>query len=180
MKHAITGSINSGKSYFANEIKKRMNFQIIEVDDIRRHILWNSIDSEHVFLRKNLADLFSLPVIGMHALMNREIFTHKIFESPENLYNYSQVATPVIKNYINKIQKNDSFLVWVYILEEGYDDLCNGKVVEVCSELTNYTSTKLIEYRSNIQSSSLFIRKRQADIKYNKTIDIDMFIRNYL
>lgn len=178
MKHAITGAINSGKSYFAREIKKRLPYQIIEVDDIRRHILWVSEKKEHVELRENLGNYFSLPTLGKAHNLNREVFTHKIFESSENLYNYSLISTPIIQKYIENIQEENSFLVWVFILEEEYYKLCNGLVIDIISP--NKVNDSFLFQRSLIQNSSLFKRKKNPDIIFNQGSDIDSFIKRYL
>lgn len=178
MKHAITGAINSGKSYFAREVKRRLNCQIIEVDDIRRHILWVSEKKEHIELREKLGDYFSLPTLGESHKLNREIFTHKIFENAENLYNYSLIATPVIQKYIENIQEENSFLVWVFILEEEYNKLCNGLVIDIISP-TKINDNFLFQ-RSLIQNSNLFTRKQNPDITFKQGSDIDSFIKRHL
>ena len=177
MKHAITGAINSGKTYFANELQKRMDYQIIEVDDVRRHLLWDSTEKNHVLLREFLSDEFQISTSGNYKFLNREELTNKIFARPENLKQYSLIATPFIKEHILTIQKNKSFLVWVFILEENYDEMCDGKIIEVID--SNPIASDFLKQRDVIQKNALFKRKREADIEYHRT-NVDNFIRNYL
>lgn len=174
MKHGITGLINTGKTTLANKLALILDYKIIEVDDVRREILWNSKDNKHVRLRKDLAEIFKLNTYSQYHWINRELFTKEIFKNPESLYNYSLIATPTIKEYINLKQEDNSFIVWVYLLEEGYDSFINGKIIEVVNIIND--SNDLIKSRKIIQINSLFKRNKEADIQYHHNDDINILI----
>lgn len=179
MKHGITGKINVGKSFFASQIKKIMQYQVIEVDDIRRHILWTSVKKEHIEMRQSLANFFGMIVSSDECWLNQEILTTKIFSNSENLYAYSSIATPLIKKYVENIQEKNSFLVWALLLEEGYDSLCDGKIIEVIDTTNRGHDNDVIKMRLERQVHFPATPIRTPDVVYNHT-DIKDFIRKNL
>lgn len=178
MKHGITGRISVGKSFFASQLKRWMHCQIIEVDDIRRHILWKSVQKEHVEMRQSLSNFFGLKLMSDECWLNQEILTTKIFQSPENLCAYSAIATPVIKKYIENIQDKDSFLVWALLLEEGYDSLCNGKIIEVVDKTNRNQANEFLRTRLESQINFPIKPIRKADVIYDHSNLMDFIRKN--
>lgn len=131
--YGITGSLGVGKSSLAKELRYHWNcihdsyLYIIELDDIRRYVLWESIDNEHVALRIELAKLFSLTPRTEYAWLERSEFTRILFSSKKKLQDYSLIATPVLKAYVQKEIKKHPYclLVWAYLIEEDYLSLIN-------------------------------------------------------
>lgn len=125
----ITGALGSGKSTLAHKIKtNNPHYHIIEVDDLRRYVLWESLEEEHLSLREQLCHAFHLPVF------DRVIFTDLIFSSIENLSLYRSIMTPVLKNMVQQhiTQYNYCIVVWAYLIEEQYVDMVNIVYLTSC------------------------------------------------
>lgn len=139
----ITGDISSGKSHLSLLLKSHLPFvNIIEIDDIRRYILWHSVEPTHISIRKELSTLFSEKTHSHFYWMNRETFTQKLFSSSYFLSLFSKKMTPIIKEYIKHhyFKKNTvNVIVWVFLLEENYNELLNGEII-----LTQFNSQKNI------------------------------------
>lgn len=133
----ITGIMGSGKSTLSKEIskfwpKERHGLQVIELDDVRRYILWHSIEPEHCELRKNLSEHFGFSIKDKYNWLDRVEFTVKIFSTAKDLEQYSFIATPVLKRFVQKQINSfggDSIVAWSYMIEESYNDLVNGSII---------------------------------------------------
>lgn len=132
----IAGSLGAGKTTLAKSLTQYFSnpIHVIEVDDIRRYILWFSVESEHIQLRKKLGNFFQINTVEEEHWLNREAFTHLIFSSEQLLNSFSQIATPIIKKHIHRMLKEnddyqDIFLVWNYLVEEHYTDFVNQFVI---------------------------------------------------
>jgi dephospho-CoA kinase len=126
----ITGNMGTGKSTLAKELAKACPLHIIELDDLRRYALWESTESHHIELRKNLAELFQLEL--KDTWMDRELFTDILFASSKNLKNYSAIATPILYQDTQikiKSQDSNTLVVWAWLLEEGYTQFLNSFVI---------------------------------------------------
>lgn len=137
----ITGDIASGKSYLSLLLKSHLpRINIIEIDDIRRYILWYSVENEHIEIRKKLAILFEEKTYSNFFWINRITFTTKLFSHSSYLSLFSKIMTPLIQEYIKHHyfkQNSINVIVWVFLLEEHYDNLLNGEII-----LTNFKSIK--------------------------------------
>lgn len=149
----LSGGLASGKSYLASKLdayltSKHIPVKRIELDSIRRYILWESMASEHVRLRKELADSFHLTL--ENTFLNRQRFTNLIFISSGNLDQYRQIVKPVFKSEVVKSINPDSFNIfeWTYIEEEGYKDVLTLPLVHL--NVDNLTRYKRIESMGDI------------------------------
>lgn len=175
----ITGEIGIGKSTLADALNKnhQLPIHILELDEIRRHILWESEHPKHVDLRKKLAQAFHLPVQTEQAWLNREDFTVQIFSSPESLRLYSILATPVIYSDIHiHFHGKYDVLVWTHLIEEGYDDLCDF-IIEVKSH-TPVERDSFLEYRFEIQKQVFQpVETKKQVITYYRNDDLNALIK---
>jgi MoaA/NifB/PqqE/SkfB family radical SAM enzyme/dephospho-CoA kinase len=144
----ITGNLGTGKSTLANSLKsywqnQGKSLQIIEIDDVRRLALWQSVQPHHIQLRKDLAEKFGLKTESENFWLDRKVFTDVIFSSQDALQDYSEIATPFLKydvqSALSKAQ-TDVVIVWSLLLEENYSQLLNSSIIITdCSEQTVFS-----------------------------------------
>ena len=152
----IAGSLGSGKTTFAKSLTQYFSkpIHIIEIDDIRRYLLWFSVEKEHIELREKLGRFFNLKTVEDEHWLNRETFTQIIFSSQHLLTAFSKIVTPFIKNHIQRMlrenKKQDVFLVWNYLVEESYTEFVNEFVILVD------TKTDIILERLDQQNDTAF------------------------
>lgn len=137
----ITGKLGTGKSSLAKALQNYDDsIVIIELDDVRRYALWQSIEPRHIQLRKDLATAFNFPIHGTSSWINRDNFTQTIFSSETNLQLYRSIATPFLQYDVSQkiIDLNKKYaLCWTYLFEEKYDFLINSAVIYTqCSQQT--------------------------------------------
>lgn len=132
----IAGALGSGKTTLAKSLPQYFSnpIQVIEIDDVRRYILWFSVEKEHIELREKLGRVFNVKTVGDEHWLNRETFTHLIFSSSKLLSSFSKIMTPFIKNHIDRMlsenkDHQDVFLVWNYLIEESYTDFVNQFII---------------------------------------------------
>jgi len=165
----ITGHLGVGKSTLAQRLVKHCDFAIIELDDVRRHALWESLEPQHVLLRKQLADAFN---IGLEqSFMNRELLTSIIFQNYENLQKYSRIATPVLKQDVREKIKNNSFVVWAWFLEETYTDITNSFTILVKRSVETIPEMSARQRLEPLYSSKLQYQENFDIMEYNPTQD---------
>lgn len=175
----ITGAINSGKSWLGYRLLNYYkNISLIEIDDIRRYILWFSTEKEHILLRQELAALFNIKTATSFHWLNRKIFTDYLFLNEINLSNYSTIVTPHIHKFttdiINNSKQSIFFIIWVYLLEENYDKLINKDIIMIENEKVKYND--FLNHRYDIQKKALNTLKK-ADIIFNHEYDIQSFFK---
>lgn len=131
--YGITGAMGAGKSTISQALKFYWvePLHIIELDVIRRYMLWVSTEAEHINLRKDLAASLSLISKSEKHWLNRENFTNLIFSSKEKLEVYSKIATPILKKKVQQeISQHKNVLIeWAYLIEEQYTSFINKKVI---------------------------------------------------
>lgn len=158
----ITGIIGSGKSFFVNSILKKYDPNIIEVDDIRRNLLWYSLSDLALNLRKTLINAFLITHYDENFFFDRTTFTHYIFSHASILARFNRICFPYFKKEIESLFIPDklNLLVWVNLIEDNYYVLVDHIVLVVVTEKTwlerhSHTSDmKLIEERLKIHNTS--------------------------
>lgn len=138
----ITGVMGAGKSYFANNFSKyypeHKEINIIEIDEIRRKLLWKSNSSLAIDLRKKIISEFSILNYDEKFLFNREIFTNYIFSDKKILDKFNEICKDFfVKEIKNNYEKEKlNLLVWVNLIEEEYFKLVNSIIYVDINEVT--------------------------------------------
>lgn len=118
---AIIGGISSGKTTFCKKIKNKKH-SIIEVDDVRRYVLWSSLEQKHINVRKYIVHKLHINHFDNNFFFDRTSFTKEIFEDKNKLFLINQL---VKKEVFCKVQKEERknkkvFIVWSFMLEDNY------------------------------------------------------------
>lgn len=132
----ITGIIGSGKSFLSQLLKNECNANIIEIDDIRRELLWSSLSLLAVNLRKEIIKNCNIKIFDNNFFFNRESFTNYIFKDINTLHRFNDMCIPYFKEEIkNRIELDQiNCIVWVNLIEESYLDLMNYLIILNISE----------------------------------------------
>lgn len=132
----ITGNISSGKTFACRQFQKiaaeqKMEFHLLEVDQIRRDILYFSKDKTYAGLRKKLIkklELKSDKDFSIHG----EILGNKIFFDKEAMNFYRKTINPVILTNLKKKLNPLSGIIlieWAMLVEDGLLPVINDAVV---------------------------------------------------
>lgn len=140
----ITGSLGSGKTFIS---KKLFGNNFIEVDDVRRKLLWNSNDNNSIELRKLLIKELRLEIIDDNYNFNRILYTNVVFSSLENLELTNKIITPYIKDSIVKSEIKN--INWAYFIEDGYCDLID--CIYIVHTSKNTIKNRLIKSLQNYE-----------------------------
>lgn len=179
--YGLTGVMGAGKSTISSILKQLFlnyskNLHIIEVDQIRRYILWESIEKNHILVQKKISNFFNSQNKNNHKIINRATFSSFIFKNHENMEIFSLLVTPYIKKEIETIisKNNDSIIVWSYLLEEQYSMFLNQPLFLIqCSEKNCYQ--RLIEQSAREKDDlplKELIQRMQIFTNYEKKINI--------
>lgn len=123
----ITGTIGAGKSYLANsfsviytQYEDRIN--VIEIDDIRRNLLWSSTDPLALDFRETLIKSFRISEYDNELFFNRNLFTDYIFSHTDTLQKFNELCKPFFIEEVKNFKKEDkvNLLVWVNLIEDNY------------------------------------------------------------
>ena len=128
----VTGIINSGKSFFSHNIQNYENkhytnshhcpFLIFDIDVIRRELLWNSLSTLAIHLRKKIIHFFKIPHYDHQYFFNREEFTELLFSQLDTLNSFNLLAKPFFIEFIIQNQKDNhiNIIEWVHLIEDQY------------------------------------------------------------
>lgn len=128
----ITGVMGAGKSYFAKNIFKGTPYDydinIIEIDDIRRDLLWESNQPLAKNLRQEIIKNFNILEYDECFLFDRVKFTQYIFSNEEILKKMNFLCKEFFIQEIKNKCKEDkiNLLIWVNLIEENYLDIINS------------------------------------------------------
>lgn len=156
----VTGIIGAGKSFVAERIKQQYDANIIELDDIRRDMLWYSLSPEAYNLRKSIIEKFSINSYDAHYFFDRENFTKFIFSDEYMLRQFNLLCVNYfLDNIRKKILPNKlNCVVWVNLIEENYLQLIDYLIFVDISEKqwlqNNQNNFSLIQQRYNKQTHS--------------------------
>lgn len=155
----ITGVIGSGKSFFANSLKNTYDANIIELDHIRRHLLWSSYSSLAISLRKKLIHMFNIDKYDAFFFFNREQFTNIIFSNIDILNEFNKICFPYFKEEINNhfIENKLNVLIWANLIEDDYHTFLEHVILITVSQetwtLRNALYLTSMQTRLSLQSS---------------------------
>lgn len=176
----IAGNMGTGKSTLVKELAKYCHLNIIELDDLRRYALWESIEPKHVNLRQQLAGVFNLDLTN--GWLDRDKFTKTLFSSPENLDKYRIIATCGLKaDTQEKIESTSlhTAVVWAWLLEEHYTDLLNSFVILTYSfqeRLLEALDTENLKQRRSLEptySSRLLYKNKFEIIEFDNSAKLN-------
>lgn len=128
----ITGVMGAGKSYFAKNIFKGTPYDydinIIEIDDIRRDLLWESNQPLAKNLRQEIIKNFNILEYDECFLFDRVKFTQYIFSNEEILKKMNFLCKEFFIQEIKNKCKEDkiNLLIWVNLIEENYLNIINS------------------------------------------------------
>lgn len=160
----ITGIIGSGKSFLSKRLEINNNANIIEIDEIRRNLLWYSLSLLAIDLRKEIIKQFNIGVFDNNYFFNRKKFTEYIFSDIENLKKFNQLCIPYFKEEIkNKIIENKlNCIVWVNLIEERYLELLEYLII------LNITEEKW--HNNNKKDIDLLLKRREKQNSFKSKI----------
>lgn len=156
----ITGVIGSGKSFVAQSLKDQYCANIIEIDDIRRDLLWNCLSPLAVSLRQELIRIFDIKAFDEDFFFDRSSFTDYIFSDSLLLKKFNLICFPYFKEEINHRFVSDklNLLVWVNLIEDNYFTLVEHVILVHISETVwlerNLSHLKDMQARLKLQSNA--------------------------
>lgn len=170
----ITGIIGAGKSFLSHKLKSQYHANIIEIDDIRRDMLWQSLSQDSVNLRKELIKEFHITTYNKNYFFDRTNFTKKIFSSEIILQKFNSLCKPYFCTSIKERIKTNSLncIVWVNLIEDYYVDLIEHLVFIDISEHQwlkyNQNNLTFMLERYNMQTEMIEKKKllQQLSISY--------------
>lgn len=132
----ISGIIGSGKSYISNKIKEKYQANLIEIDDVRRYLLWKSTDNLAYELREQLNIYFKLNYDNL--MFHRKEFSDFIFSEQNILDDFNLICVPYFKSYIQSqlLTNQLNLITWVNLVEDNYVDLLDYIIFVDVSEKT--------------------------------------------
>lgn len=154
----ITGIIGAGKSFVAEKIKRQYQANIIELDDIRRDMLWHSLTIEAVNLRKELIKEFSIKNYDNNYFFDRDSFTTFIFSNEDILKKFNLLCVSYFLDNIREkiVQHTLNCIVWVNLIEENYLPFIDYVIfVDISQEKwqkNNHNNLSLIQERYTKQT----------------------------
>ena len=174
--YGFTGVMGSGKSTIALVLKDIflnyfIDLHIIEIDIIRRYILWESTEKNHILIQRQIAKTFNFKDTNHLEILDRNNLSSCIFKNKNNMAQFSLLITPYIKDEIKKIISNhdNNLIVWSYLVEEKYDEFLNNPLFfSHCSEQNCYQ--RLIE-QSVRQKDNLPLEEVFQRIKNSSTYE---------
>lgn len=173
----ITGTIGAGKSFLAQsfsilypQYENRIN--VIEIDNIRRNLLWESLSALALDLRLKLIKTFNISHYDKNLFFNRKDFTEYIFSHTDILQQFNQLCKPFFIQEINQLRKEDkvNLLVWVNLIEENYLPLLDFIIFVDVTEKT-WLQRNLNDLES-LQTRIKFQTNYNEKIKLLETINI--------
>jgi len=153
----ISGIIGSGKSYISNKIKEKYQANLIEIDDVRRFLLWQSMDELSCKLREDINIYFNLDYDNL--MFHRKEFSDFIFSEKKKLDDFNLICVPYFKTYIQSILLPNqlNLITWVNLVEDNYIDLLDYIIFINISEKTwtkrNLSQLEMIIKRLNKQNT---------------------------
>ncbi|EKD66131.1 MAG: hypothetical protein ACD_49C00064G0034 [uncultured bacterium (gcode 4)] len=128
--------IASGKTYFCNNLinfllDKDIPTRLIEVDSIRRYILYISKEPHHYNIRTKLIQAFWMNE-NKNNFLNPSSFWKIIFSKSENMKKYRELVNPEIINIIHqKINILDGIILveWAMLIEDWMLSLVDNNVI---------------------------------------------------
>ncbi len=160
----ITGTIGAGKSFLAQsfsllypQYENRIN--VIEIDNIRRNLLWESLNALALDLRLKLIKTFNISHYDKNLFFNRKNFTEYIFSHTDILQQFNQLCKPFFIQEINQLREEDkvNLLVWVNLIEENYLPLLDFLIFVDVTEKTwlqrNLNDLELLQTRIKFQTN---------------------------
>lgn len=152
----ITGVIGSGKSFLSHYLKSYYQANIIEIDTIRRDMLWNSFSSQSVQLRKELTEEFCIEKYDSQYFFDRTSFTQFIFSNIHFLNKFNVICKPYFKEAIKNllISERLNCVVWVNLIEDDYLDMIEYMIyVNISQDKWNQFNQgqKIVTERLNTQ-----------------------------
>ncbi len=179
----ITGIMGAGKSFFANsfdtiynEYKNKIN--IIEIDDIRRNLLWKSKELNALKLRQEIINQFSIGH-DENLFFNRELFTGYLFSNIELINKFNKLCKPYFIEEIKSsmCENKVNFLIWVNLIEENYLGLLNHIVfIDVTEEKwlkRNSYNLELFQLRLKFQNNSNIKKELLKNIKISYEVHLN-------
>lgn len=123
----ITGVIGSGKTFLSNYLQSYYQANIIEIDTIRRDMLWSSLSQSSIQLRQELIQEFSIKDYNFQWFFDRTRFTQFIFSNIHLLNKFNAICQPYFKDSIRNqlIPEQLNCIVWVNLIEDNYLDMIN-------------------------------------------------------
>lgn len=121
----ITGVIGSGKTFLSNYLQSYCQANIIEIDTIRRDMLWSSLSQSSIQLRQELIQEFSIEYYDFQLFFDRIRFTQLIFSNIHLLNKFNAICQPYFKDSIRNqlIPEQLNCIVWVNLIEDDYLDM---------------------------------------------------------
>ena len=153
----ISGVIGSGKSFISDKIKEKYQANLIEIDDVRRYLLWKSTDNLAYELREKLNIYFKLNYDNL--MFHRQEFSEFIFSEQKILDDFNLICVPYFKTYIQSILLPNqlNLITWVNLVEDNYIDLLDYIIFINISEKTwtkrNLSQLEMIIKRLNKQNT---------------------------
>lgn len=161
----ITGIIGSGKTFLSELLKHSHKANIIEVDNIRRSMLWHSLSIDSINLRKDIIHQFSIDKYDENYFFDRSSFTQLIFSNVNILQKFNLLCRPYFYKNIKDNILDDvlNCIVWVNLIEDDYLDLIEHLLfIDISQQqwLTyNINNLDFISQRYNMQTD--IINKKQ-------------------
>lgn len=153
----ISGIIGSGKSYVSQHLQKVYQANLIEIDDVRRFLLWQSTDELSCKLREEITIYFNLDYDNL--MFHRQEFSDFIFSEKKILDDFNLICVPYFKTYVQSILLPNqlNLITWVNLIEDNYIDLLDYIVFINISENTwkqrNLYQLEMIIQRLNKQNT---------------------------
>lgn len=169
--YGVTGLMGAGKSSVARMLGSQIkDSNIIEIDDIRRELLWGVSANQN--LQEEISNQFGLSVKNFES--QRTKLSDRVFDNKENLKKYANTLFPYIAAEIEK-QMNlftHTLLVWAYLAEDGYLNYVNQTVflVHTHNDIIKSRNKFDVDTEKRILVQSSFEEKRELIKCCNKRI----------
>jgi len=141
-RFGIIGNIAAGKTHTAKQLgaiakEEGVSFVHLEVDQIRREILVNSLQQNHLELRKKLTEELELPIKNSPYWIPGELLGEAIFSEPKKMAAYKKLINPEILKELRHLAKGHDIVAieWAMLMEDGWVSFVQNNLLLVhCSE----------------------------------------------
>ena len=158
----ITGSSGSGKTTFSNILANKLNYQLINADEIVKKLY---AKGENYY--SEIVKLFGTKILNNNQEINRKILAEMVFKNEEERQKLNNITFKYVVDEIKKQVEKNSIIDAPLLIESQLNTICDVTISLIANE---ETKIKRIIKRDKIKETSAKnrIEAQQKDEFYIK------------
>ncbi len=158
----ITGSSGSGKTVFSNILAKKLNYKLINADEVVKNLYNKGEDYYDEIVKK-----FGEEILDDNQEIDRKILADIIFKNEAERLKLNNITFKYVVDEIKKQMENNSIIDAPLLIESGLNKICDVIIAVIANEKTRM---QRIIKRDNIEieSAQIRLKSQQEDEFYIK------------